>query len=108
MSAHAIPFPSVKGEAGEVKEFKVIADATIEVREVFANDTAMPPGVGTRIVKMRIGKASKQFGNLSAFFWRGANPKLVERCQKGEEIAVTVSFLSACEFTMDILGETDI
>ncbi len=103
-------FGPMYGEAGTTTVLVVAPQCFFRGEKIIATDTAEKPGRGTRITQVLIGQRLQRpatgGGSLTAFFASNAigNGVTWDTCEPAFSIAVTVSFIEACTFDMNIFG----
>lgn len=107
-----VPLGPVSGAAGTTTVITFQPQAYFRVEKLMATDTASPAGMGTAITQIAVGQRLQRplasgSGTLSLFYSQQAlgNGLRWDTCQPAFNIALTISFISACTFFGNLFGK---
>ncbi len=106
-----VPLGPVSGAASTTTTITFQPQAYFRVEKLMATDTGSPAGFGTAITQIAVGQRLQRpiltGGTLSLFYSQQAlgNGLRWDTCQPAFNIALTISFITACTFYGNLFGK---
>lgn len=100
----SIEFGPAYGEKGSTKIIECQPDVDFVGKMMLLIDTAQPYGSGTKITSVKIGDR-EQSGSLPLPGRTGGHALDWEKCDKGQSIKMSVTFIESCTFDATVFGE---